>query len=71
MYSKVQYWIRTLCCTLLALIINQWIDIQLNVAVGSGRDWLLFFTIYGVLFYLFVWRWAHYQINKRDEENKK
>jgi uncharacterized membrane protein len=70
MYNKAHYWIRIMIASIVAIILNHRADIILNVQVNSGRDWLLFFAIYGVLFYFFVYKWAKKQIALWHEKEK-
>lgn len=71
MYSKRQYWIRVVIAVFLSVFINHIADAFLHVQMGSGRDWLIFLSTYGVLYYFFVFKWAKKQINEWLKEHGK
>lgn len=62
MITNKFYWLRIGIVSVIALALNIVIDSQMGIAVGTGRDWLIYITLYGVLFYTFVYRWARKQI---------
>jgi hypothetical protein len=62
MITNKFYWLRTGIVSIIALALNIVIDLQMGIAAGTGRDWLIFIALYVVLFYTFVYRWARKQI---------
>ena len=56
-YNRVHYWMRILMITVVSLALDLEADKLLNVPVLSGRDHLLYFTIFCLLYYFFGWRW--------------
>jgi hypothetical protein len=49
-------WMKLIMVVIGSLLINLGLDNLLGISLGSGRDYLIYFSVFGVLYYFFIWK---------------